>query len=184
MVVSIPFLEARLRICYREVLCYYKLHILKLWCYLRKRLTFQGQFFSEFFLFHIKPSIAILTTVSKKNIKATTSYLLKRIFELSVNQPKVLSRQNTLVLGIQSRKHLLISVAHGDLCYLSAYITRLWMGKAKKGEWSFGKSPQKAWRKIYLGNLTRRVKKSHRKGLGILDKTPEWQTITSSAAAA
>ena len=48
-----------------------------------------GPIFSEFFLFHIKPSIAILTTVSKKNIKATTSYLLKRIFELSVNQPKV-----------------------------------------------------------------------------------------------
>ena len=49
MVVSIPFLEARIRIWYREVLCYYKLHILKLWCYLRKRLTFQGQFFWNFF---------------------------------------------------------------------------------------------------------------------------------------
>ena len=58
------------------------------------------------------------------------------------------------------------------------------MGKAKKGEWSFGKSPRKAWRKIYLGNLTRRVKKSHRNGLGMLDKTSEWQTITSSTAAA
>ena len=48
-----------------------------------------GPIFSQFFLFHIKPRIAILTTVSKKNIKATASYLLKRIFELSVNQPKV-----------------------------------------------------------------------------------------------
>ena len=58
------------------------------------------------------------------------------------------------------------------------------MGKAKKGEWSLGKSQRKAWRKIYLGNLTRWVKKSHRDGLGILDKTPDWQTLTSSAAAA
>ena len=31
-----------------------------------------GPIFSEFFLFHIKPSTAILTSVSKKNIKATT----------------------------------------------------------------------------------------------------------------
>ena len=48
-----------------------------------------GPMFSEFFLFHFKPSIAVLTTVSKKNIKATASYLLKRILELSVNQPKL-----------------------------------------------------------------------------------------------
>lgn len=101
-----------------------------------------------------------------------------------MNQPKVSFAANTLVLGIQSRKHLLISVARGDLCYLSAYNTRLLIGKAKKGEESLGKSLREAWRKIYLRNLTSRVKKSHRDELGILDKISDWQTLTSPAAAA
>ena len=87
--VSISFLEARLRICYREVLCYDKLHIVKLLLLFKETVDLPGPIFSDFFLFHVKPSIAILTIVSKKNIEATASYLLNRIFEQSVNQPKV-----------------------------------------------------------------------------------------------
>ena len=89
----------------------------------------QEPIFFDFFLFHVKPSIAILTTVSKKTFVKYRSnrelFTKKGIFEQSVNQPKVSFAANTLVLGIQSRKHLLISVARGDLCYLSAYNTRL-----------------------------------------------------------
>ena len=86
-----------------------------------------GPIFSEFFLFHIKPSIAILTTVSKKN---------------TVNGE---SEKRRMVLWQKSTKSL---------------AKDLFRKFDEEGE------------------------KSHRNGLGILDKTPEWKTITSSAAAA
>ena len=66
MMVSTSLLEARLRICYREVLCYDKLHIVKLLLLFKDTVDLQGPIFLDFFLFHVKPSIAILTTVSKK----------------------------------------------------------------------------------------------------------------------
>ena len=66
MMVSISFLEAGLKICHREVLRYDKLHIVKLLLLFKETVDLQGPIFSVFFLFHVKPSIAILTTVSKK----------------------------------------------------------------------------------------------------------------------
>lgn len=44
--------------------------------------------------------------------------------------------------SISTCKHL-ISVAHWDLCYLSALKTRLWMAKDKKREESFGESKER-----------------------------------------
>ena len=59
-------LEARHRICFREVLCYDKLYIVKLIFLFKDTVDLQEPIFLDFFLFHVKPSIAILTTVSKK----------------------------------------------------------------------------------------------------------------------
>lgn len=68
-------------------------------------------------------------------------------FSISIRHPQSAGRrfidtQNILVLQFQSCTHL-ISVAHWDLCYLSALKTRLWMAKDKKREESFGESKKR-----------------------------------------
>ena len=126
--ISMSLLEARHRICFREVLCYDKLHIVKLILLFKDTDDLQEPIFLDFFLFHFKPSIAILTTVSKKTFvkyRSNRELFTKRHFRTKCESAKISFAANTLVLGIQSCKHLLISVARGDLCYLSAYNTRL-----------------------------------------------------------
>ena len=57
--------------------------------YLRMRLTFKGQLF---FLFHVKPSIAILTTVSKKTLvkyRSNRELFPKTHLRTKCDQPKV-----------------------------------------------------------------------------------------------
>ena len=49
--VSTSLLEARLRICYREVLCYDKLHIVKLLLLFKDTVDLQGPIFFGFFSF-------------------------------------------------------------------------------------------------------------------------------------
>ena len=71
--------EAGLRICYWEVLRYDKLHIVKLLLLFKETVDLQGPIFSDFFLFHVKPSIAILTIVSKKTFVNCFSESLVRL---------------------------------------------------------------------------------------------------------
>ena len=66
MMVSMSLVKARHRICFREVLCYEKLHIVKLILLFKDTVDLQELIFLDFFLFHVKPSLAILATVSKK----------------------------------------------------------------------------------------------------------------------
>ena len=52
--VSTYLLEVRLRNCYREVLCYDKLHIVKLLLLFKDTVDLKGPIFLFFFLFHVK----------------------------------------------------------------------------------------------------------------------------------
>lgn len=74
---------------------------------------------------------------------------------------RFIDTQNILVLQFQSCKHL-ISVAHWDLCYLSALKTRLWMAKDKKREESFGESKKR------ILSVSTRIKETR---CGIVEET-------------
>ena len=87
-------------------------------------------------------------------------------FSISIRHPQSAGRrfidtQNILVLQFQSCKHL-ISVAHWDLCYLSALKTRLWMAKDKTREESFSESKKR------ILSVSTRIKETR---CGIVEET-------------
>lgn len=93
--ISMSLLEARHRICFREVLCYDKLHIVKLILLFKDTDDLQEPIFLDFFLFHVKPSIAILTTVSKKTFvkyRSNRELFTKRHFRTKCESAKSIFR--------------------------------------------------------------------------------------------
>ena len=91
MMISMSLLEARHRICFREVLCYDKLHIVKLILLFMDTVDLQEPIFLDFFLFHVKSSIAILTTVSKKTFvkyRSNRELFTKRHFRTKCESAK------------------------------------------------------------------------------------------------